>query len=326
MTELSRRTVIAGIAASSALAATPALAAFPDRLIKIVVPFPAGGTTDIIARILSAKMPQMLGQTVVVENKGGGGGTIGAAETARAAPDGYSLGIATVSTVATAPAIQPKTPYNPLTDFTPIINVAATPNVISVHPSFPAKDYAGFLAEIKKNPGKYTYATPGIGSIMHLQTELFCSATDTKLTHVPYRGAGPALNDAIAGHVSMMSDNLPSSQPFFADGKLIPIVVSAPQRVASAPNVPTFAEVGLPIVNRVAFYGVVGPKGLPDDVTKKLHEVIKKTLEDADIRKRIEETGSLVIANTPAEFAQQIKEEFEVYKKVVQDRNLKPEQ
>lgn len=327
---MQRRTLIhtAVAALAAPLAALPARAqgGWPTaKAITYLVPFPAGGTTDIIARILSAKLPELIGQSVVVENKGGGGGTIGAAETARATPDGYSLGVATVSTVATAPAIQPKTPYNPLTDFTPITNVAATPNVISVHPSFPAKDYQGFLAEIKKNPGKYTYATPGIGSIMHLQTELFLNATDTKITHVPYRGAGPALNDAIAGHVSMMSDNLPSSQPFFADGKLIPIVVSAPQRIPSLPNVPTFADVGLPVVNRVAFYGIVGPKGLPDDVTKKLHEVITKTLQDATIRKRIEETGSLVIANTPAEFAAQIKEEFEVYAKVVKDRNLKPD-
>jgi tripartite-type tricarboxylate transporter receptor subunit TctC len=324
--DITRRTLLAGAAATTAAAfATPAFAAYPDKLIKIVVPFAAGGTTDIIARILAVKMPQLLGQSVIVENKGGGGGVIGAAETARAAPDGYSLGVATVSTIATAPAIQPKTPYNPLTDFTPIINVAATPNVISVHPSFPAKDYKGFLAEIKANPGKYTFATPGIGSIMHLQTELFMNMTDTKITHVPYRGAGPALNDAIAGHVSMMCDNLPSSQPFFADGKLIPIVVSSPKKIPSLPNVPTFADVDLPIVNRVAFYGIVGPKGLPADIVAKLHDVIKKTLEDETIRKRIEETGSDVIANTPAEFAEQIKTEFEVYKTVVQDRNLKPE-
>lgn len=325
-TLIDRRAVLGGFAAAAGALTWPAHAAgYPERAIKIVVPFAAGGTTDIIARILSLKMPQLLGQSVVVENKGGGGGIIGATDTAKSAPDGYSLGIATVSTVATAPAIQPKTPYNPLTDFTPIINVAATPNVISVHPSFPAKDYAGFLAEIKANPGKYTYATPGVGSIMHLQTELFLDMTGTKIRHVPYRGAGPALNDAVAGQVSMMSDNFPSSQPFFGSGMLIPIVVSAPKRIAAFPNVPTFAEVGLPVVNRVAFYGIVGPKGLPDDIVKKVHDVVKKTLEDPDVRKRIEETGSDVIGNSPAEFAEQIKAEYEVYKKVVADRNLQPE-
>ncbi len=323
---IDRRVLLCGFAAAASTLAWPARAAgYPERFVKIVVPFAAGGTTDIIARILSQKMPQLLGQSIVVENKGGGGGVIGATDTAKSAPDGYSLGIATVSTIATAPAIQPKTPYNPLTDFTPIINVAATPNVISVHPSFPAKDYDGFLAEIKANPGKYTYATPGVGSIMHLQTELFLDMTGTKIRHVPYRGAGPALNDAVAGQVSMMSDNLPSSQPFFGNGMLIPIVVSAPKRVASLPNVPTFAEVGLPVVNRVAFYGIVGPKGLPDDIVKKLHDVISKTLQDVDVRKRIEETGSEIVGNSPAEFAEQIKAEYEVYKKVVEDRNLKPE-
>lgn len=322
---MSRRSLLAALTAATALPAAPSFAAYPERLIKIIVPFPAGGTTDIVARILSAQMPQVLGQSVIVENRGGAGGTLGAAETARATPDGHILGIATVSTIATAPAIQPKTPYDPLTDFTPITNLAATPNVISVHPSFPARDYEGFLAEIKKNPGKYTYATPGIGSIMHLLTELFLSLTSTQIRHVPYRGAGPALADAVAGHVTIMSDNLPSSQPFFEDGKLIPIVVAAPTRVASLPKVPTFAEVGLERANRVAFYGIVGPKGMPADITAKLHTAITQILREPDVVKRIEQTGSNVVANTPAEFAAEIKEEFAIYRRVVEDRNLKIE-
>ncbi|MDR2154603.1 MAG: tripartite tricarboxylate transporter substrate binding protein BugE [Burkholderiaceae bacterium] len=318
---MQRRHLIAFAAA--ALVSGAALAqSYPTKPIRIVVPFAPGGTTDIIARVIADPLGKALGQPVVIENKGGGGGVIGAAELARAAPDGYTLGMATVSTTAANPAINKKITYDPVADFAPVINIAATPNVIAVHPSFLAKDYKSFVAQLKAGPGKYSYASSGTGGIGHLLMELYKSLTGTFVTHIPYRGAGPALNDAVAGQVPVIFDNLPSALPFIKAGKLVPIVVSAPARLKDMPDTPTFKEVGLEPVNRLAYYGLVAPKGTPREIIDMLNVATRQVLQDPAVRKRIDDTGSILVGNSPEQFAKEIKDEFEVYKQVVAKQKL----
>ena len=296
---------------------------YPSKPIRLVVPFAAGGTTDLMARIVAEPLGKLLGQTVVVDNKAGGGGVLGASEVARAAADGYTLGLATASSNATNPAINPKVPYDPLRDFSPITNMAATPNVLAINPAFPAKDFAGLLAELRRKPGQYDYASSGTGGIGHLQMELFKNLTKTFIVHIPYSGGGPALRDTLGGQVMIIFDNLPSALPHIKDKRLIAMAVATPERLPELPGVPTFKELGLEPVNRPAFYGIYGPKGMPKELVQKLNASLLKVLQDPSVIKRIEATGSKVIGNTPEQFAQQLKAEFEVYKKVVDAQKLK---
>jgi tripartite-type tricarboxylate transporter receptor subunit TctC len=310
--------VVCNLLSSQAMAQS-----YPSKPIRLVVPFAAGGTTDLMARIVAEPLGKLLGQSVVVDNKAGGGGVLGAAEVARAAPDGYTLGLATASSNATNPAINPKVPYDALKDFSPIANMAATPNVLAVNPAFPAKNFAGLLAELRRKPGQYDYASSGTGGIGHLQMELFKNLTQTFIVHIPYSGGGPALRDTVGGQVMIIFDNLPSALPHIKDKRLIAMAVASPERLADLPAVPTFKELGFEPVNRPAFYGIYGPKGMPKDLVQKLNAALLKVLQDPAVIKRIEATGSKVIGNTPEKFAQQLKAEFEVYKKVVDAQKLK---
>ena len=318
-----RRTLVA--CTVLALSGAALAQGYPNRVVKLQVPFAPGGTTDIVARVIAEPLGKALGQNVIIENKAGGGGVVGANETAKSAPDGYSLGMATVSTTAANPAINPKMPYDAATDFTPVINIAATPNVIAVHPSFPAKNYKEFLAVLKKSPGRYSYSSSGTGGIGHLQTELWKSLEGVFVTHIPYTGAGPALRDTVGGQVEIIFDNVPSALPHIKANRLVALAVAAPQRLAALPDVPTFKELGLEPVNRMAYYGIIGPKGMPRDVVDKVNAATRKALEDPAVRRRIEDTGSVVLGNTPEQFAQQMKDELAVYKKVVETAKLKLE-
>jgi tripartite-type tricarboxylate transporter receptor subunit TctC len=295
---------------------------FPQKQIRLIVPFAPSGSTDIIARAIADPLSKVLGQSVIVENKAGAGGSIGALDIMRGSKDGHVIGMATVSTTASNPAINKKIGYDPIKDFQAITNIAATPNVIAVYPKFPAKDYKSFLELIKKNPGKYSYSTSGSGGIGHLQTELFKSLTGAQINHVPYRGAGPALVDTVSGKVPIIFDNLPSAYPFIKDGRLVPLVVAAPKRLSSLPHVPTFAELGLVPVNRMAYYGLIGPAEMSKEAVEKIHAGVLKVLQDPLVRKRIEGTGSIIVANSPEQFAAEIKAEYNIYRDVVAKQGL----
>ncbi|MDT6960695.1 tripartite tricarboxylate transporter substrate binding protein BugE [Cupriavidus sp. SZY C1] len=316
-----------------AIAATASVASiahaqsnYPSKPIRLIIPFAPGGTTDIVGRGVADQMSRILGQPVVVENRAGGGGSIGADAIAKSAPDGYTIGISTVSTMAVNPACNPKLSYDPIKDFKPIANVANVANVIAVNPSFPAKDYKEFLAVLKANPGKYSYASSGTCGFGHMLGEQFKVSTKTFMVHIPYRGAGPALNDVLAGQVPIMVDNLPSSMPYIKAGKLRPIVVAWNKRVEGLPNVPTFGEMGLKEPNDPAWYGLVAPAGTPDDVIAKLNGAVVKALQDKGFVDRLQAAGAEPSGNSPAQHAAEIKKEFDKMKNLVKVQNIKLEQ
>jgi tripartite-type tricarboxylate transporter receptor subunit TctC len=310
------------------LAAAPFAAVaqtYPVKPIKLIIPFPPGGTTDIVGRIVAPAIGQQLGQPIVIENRGGGAGSIGAAEVAKSAPDGYTLGMSTVSTMGTNPATNSKLPYA-TTDFAAITNLAATPNVVAVHPSVPAQNMGEFLKVLKDRPGKLSYASSGTGGISHMMGELFKVTTKTFIVHIPYRGAGPMLNDAIGGQVEIVFDNLPSSLPHIQSGKLRALAVAAPKRVDMLPNVPTFAELGLAPVNDMAWYGLVAPAKAPADVIQRVHAAAVKALAQPEVQERLRQQGAIPVGNTPAEYKKQMDDELAKWKRVAVQQSIKLDQ
>ncbi|KGD98945.1 ABC transporter substrate-binding protein [Achromobacter sp. RTa] len=312
--------------AAGTLGASVAHAAdkYPSKAIRVIVPFAPGGSTDIIARLVTQRMSQELGQPMVVENKGGAGGAIGASEAARADADGYTLSIATVSTMAVNPACRPNDlPYDPIKDFQPVTNFANTANVVAVNPKFPAKDFKGFLEELKKNPGKYSYGSSGTCGVLHLMGESFKMATGTDIVHVPYKGSGPAVADAVGGQIEIIFDNLPSSMPQIQAGKLRAMAIAWPDRIASIKDVPTFKDAGFPVLNQPVWYGLLAPKGTPMEVVNKLRDAAVVALKDPKVIKALDDQGSAPSGNTPEEFAKEIKEQYDWAKDVVKKQNIK---
>lgn len=314
-----------GAAALVAVAGPAFAQGYPNKPVELSVPFAPGGTTDIVARVVADPLGKVLGQPVVVINRAGGGGIVGAAETARSAPDGYKLGVATVSSTAANPAINPKTPYDPINDFTPIINIAATPNIIAVNPSFPAKNYAEFVAELKKNPGKYSYASSGTGGIGHLLMELYKSLTNTFVTHIPYRGAGPALADLISGNVDLMFDGLGSSAQHIKSGRIKALMVAGAKRNPAFPDVPCAAEVGLPDYTVTTWYGLWAPKGTPADVQAKVVEDMKKSLASDELKAIWAQNGSEIPNLTMAAYGGFVNSEIKRWAAVVKASGAKLE-
>ena len=296
---------------------------YPAKPVTLIIPFPPGGSTDIIGRIAADGLARELGQPFVVDNRGGAGGAIGAKAIADAAPDGYTLGIATISTHVVNPIVRADLRYDPLADFSFVSQIAAVPNVVSVHPSVPARTMAEFIAYAKKNPGKLNFGTPGVGSLGHLIGETFKYSAKVEMTHVPYRGAGPALNDALAGQVQVQFDNLPSSLPHIHAGKLRALAVASEKRVASLPEVPTFAETGQPLVNDPSWFGLIGPAKLPADISARLHSALVATLKQPEAQKRLQAAESIPVGNSPDAFRKVVADALENTRKVVREAKLK---
>jgi tripartite-type tricarboxylate transporter receptor subunit TctC len=276
----------------------------------MIVPFPAGGTTDVVGRVVAEGLRQVLGQPVVIDNRGGAAGSIGTAAIVRAPADGYTIGMGSASTLAINPAAYKSLPYDVLADLALISNIAATPNIMSVHPSVPARTMAELIALAKREPGKLSYASPGHGSLGHLLGEQFKLATGTDILHVPYRGMGPALNDAVGGQVQVIYDNLPTSLQLVQDGRLRALGLSGLKRADTLPNVPTFGELGLDDLNWMAFFALIAPKDTPPAIVRRLHEALLRVLAMPDVRSRLAGQQAIVVGNSPDEFRAEIVREL----------------
>jgi tripartite-type tricarboxylate transporter receptor subunit TctC len=284
--------------------------AFPNKSITLVVPFAAGGSTDIIARIIGAKMGELLGQSVVIENRAGAGGNLGSNGVAKAAPDGYTVLMGTISTHAINSAVFKSMPYDPVKDFSPVSLLVLVPNVMVVHPSVPAKDVKEMIALIKAEPSKYSYASSGVGTPLHLSGELFKSMSKTDMTHIPYRGAGPALNDVVSGKVPVMFDNLPSSTQFIQAGQLKALAITTAKRSPVMPNLPTMAEAGLPGYETYTWNALFAPPNTPKEIVAKLNDAANRAIKDPGVAAKLADLSATTVGSTPEELGKHVVDEL----------------
>jgi tripartite-type tricarboxylate transporter receptor subunit TctC len=291
--------------------------AYPSRPVTLIVPFAAGGSTDVIARVVAEGLRGELGQTMVVENRAGAGGSLGTGAVVKAAPDGYTIGMGTASTLAINPAAYRNLGFDVVTDLKAISNIAAVPNIMSVHPSVDVPDMPAFVKLAREKPGKLAYGSSGNGSVSHLMGEQFRIATGTELLHVPYRGIGPALQDAVGGQIQILFDNLPTSLPHVQAGRLKALAVSGRARVDALPDVPTFGELGLDDLNWMAFFGLVAPARTPEPVVVRLYEALARVLQRPDIRDKLTAQQAIVVGSKPQDFAGEIRRELERMRRAV---------
>ena len=307
----------ATIAGMASPAADAQGTAYPTKPVRIVVPFPAGGTTDILARAAAQKLAEAWSQQVIVDNRPGAGGNIGAELVAKSAPDGYTLLMGTVGTHAINASLYSKMPYDHVKDFTPVILVAGVPNVLVVHPSLPVNSTQEVIAYAKANPGKLNFASSGNGTSIHLSGELFKTMTGVQMTHVPYKGSAPALTDLVGGQVQLMFDNLPSSLQFIKAGKLRALAVTSASRSATLPELPTLAESGLPGFEASSWFGLLAPAGTPNDVVAKINGAVATWLASVEAKERLAAQGAIIAGGAPDAFQAHITAETAKWAKVV---------
>ena len=302
------------LAPASALAQAQS---YPNRPVVMIVPFAPGGSTDVIARVVADAMRYPLGQSVIAETRAGAGGSIGTAAIAKAAPDGYTIGMGTASTLAINPAAYKNLSYDVRTDLVPVGGIAAVPNIMTVNAELPAKNMAEFVALAKAQPGKFSYGSSGNGSVSHLMGEQFKLASKTDLVHVPYRGIGPALNDAIGGQIQVLFDNLPTSLPHVQSGKLRALAVSGPKRLVVLPDVPTFGELGMEDLNWMAFFGMVAPARTPPAVIARLNDALNKALNEPTVREKLKAQQAEVTGGEPEKFEAEYLKALEAMRRAV---------
>jgi len=298
---------------------------YPDRPIRLIAPFPAGGLADVLARAVGDEIARTLGQPVIVENRAGAGGNIGAEAVARSAPDGYTLLMTSAGILTANQFLYAKMAFDPEKDFVPVSNVADMPMLVVVNPNVPAKTLAELVALARAHPGKLNFGSPGIGTTGHLGLALFMHAAKIKLTHIPYKGAAPAITDLLAGQIDGVVDNPPTVLPHIEAGKLRPLAVAAKSRMALLPDLPTTAEAGVPNYEASSWFGVVAPAGTPPAIVARLHKDIAAALRQPSLRERFAKNGARLLGNSPDEFARQIRDDRKMWGEIIKAADITPQ-